>query len=192
MVHGRRAGAARASSLRAAHRPGDGAVWCWWMGSTQRSLDGITLTSDLVLEIKCPFQGQRFNAVAGGGGRGSCRSTTSGRFSTSLWCPRLGWRMSMYSTERQGILLEQRPEPGQWASIRGGWDSLWSSSTQIFRRRSPSVTLRSAVMMRGYRQLVHTQRPRVEQTRLQSNSMLQENDSYRCFRTRAKEAVEWW
>ena len=69
-------------------------------GEFSASLDGLTLSGDRVLEIKCPFKRREsslWKAVA----EGRSPSTMNGRYSTSSWLPRPSSRMYTSSMARK-------------------------------------------------------------------------------------------
>jgi putative phage-type endonuclease len=85
------------------------------------SLDGITLAGDLVLEIKCPVKGKQSELW---------QEVQSGQL-PEHYVLQVQHQLMVAGAElahvyvfsgTDGVLLEQRPDPGLWSSIRAGWD----------------------------------------------------------------------
>ena len=111
-------------------------------GDYSASLDGITLTGELVVEIKCPFQGRDSTLWL---------EIESGQLPEHyFWQVQHQLMVSkallahVYVWDgRQGIVLEQRPEPGRWARIRAGWDQFMEF---VRTDQPPPVTRGDAVL----------------------------------------------
>jgi putative phage-type endonuclease len=93
-------------------------------GEYSASLDGITLAGDVVLEIKCPYKGQAselWQEVQLG--RLPYHYVLQVQHQLMVAGAELAHVYVFGGTE--GVLLEQRPEPQLWSSIRTGWDRFW-------------------------------------------------------------------
>ena len=111
-------------------------------GDYSASLDGITLMNDLLLEIKCPFQGRDSTLW---------QEVKNGKLPVHyFWQVQHQLMVSkallahVYVWDgRQGILLEQRPQPTAWDRIREEWD--WFMQL-LGRDEAPPLTSRDRLV----------------------------------------------
>lgn len=93
-------------------------------GEYSASLDGITLEGDLMLEIKCPVKGRD----------SSLWQAAEAKQLPDFVFWQVQHQLMVASAElahvfvfdgSRGVLVEQRPEPATWDTLRRDWDAFW-------------------------------------------------------------------
>ena len=93
-------------------------------GEYSASLDGITLEGDLIVEIKCPMQGrgsQAWQAAAAG----EVLEPFFWQLQTQLMVAGAAFGHLFVFDGERGVLVEQKPQPAAWETIRRDWDAFW-------------------------------------------------------------------
>ena len=98
-------------------------------GDYSASLDGITLAGDLVLEIKCPMRG-RSSALWQAAEARELPENYFWQVQHQLMVAGAALAHVFVFDGTEGALLEQKPQPERWETIRRDWDAFWKFITQ--------------------------------------------------------------
>ena len=90
-------------------------------GEYSASLDGITLAGDLVLEIKCPMRG-RSSALWQAAEARELPENYFWQVQHQLLVAGAQLAHVFVFDGQEGVLLEQKPQPERWETIRRDWD----------------------------------------------------------------------
>jgi putative phage-type endonuclease len=111
-------------------------------GEYSASLDGITLDGGLILEVKCPYQGRASD---------TWKMAEAGKL-PEFYCWQVEHQLMVSGAAlahvyvfdgREGILLEHRARPSDWATIRSAWEAFMG---QVAEDRPPPLTDRDTVL----------------------------------------------
>lgn len=91
-------------------------------GEYSASLDGMTLGGELIVEIKCPFQGRK-SALWAEASEGRVPEHYAWQVQHQLMVSGAELAHLYVYDGTEGRLLEVRPEPVGWSLIRQGWDT---------------------------------------------------------------------
>jgi len=94
-------------------------------GEFSASLDGLTLSGDRVLEIKCPFK-RRDSTLWKAAAEGRLPEHYAWQVQHQLMVTRAEIADVYVFDGEDGLLLEVQPQPETWPKIRAAWDEFMS------------------------------------------------------------------